>query len=239
MSKLLYVTCAALAGGCLVIAACSSFSPAEAPDAGGSGDAASDSAGDIEEAATDGPDASPDRSSGCADGTREGFPDHPRIAACQGAWDRPGILPEAAPRCERRAGNDGDAATGEGCGSQDLCAEGWHVCRNAAEVQTRGGTAKGPCALPAAPGDGGTLFYATAQASPRAALCDPDASAGYNDVFGCGDLGLRLGPTCSPLNTNITNDDHPPQFNAGSATMERLNVTKKPGPGGVLCCVDE
>ena len=46
----------------------------------------------------------PDAASGCADGTREGFPDQTNVAACGGTWV-------------------GDVAT-----AVTLCATGWHVC---------------------------------------------------------------------------------------------------------------
>jgi hypothetical protein len=139
---------------------------------------------------------------GCADGTREGFLDSaawPQIAACAGAWDRPGVTPDTvAPTCGRKGGNSGSNPAGTGCASADLCATGWHVCNGWQEVAQKSTTG---CAG-AAPADAKpkSLFFALRQPSASKSVCGA-AGDGYNDVFGCGNLGTTLGPdkNCGPL----------------------------------------
>lgn len=172
---------------------------------------------------------------GCADGTREGFVsalDFPSIAGCSGSWDQPGLMPDAETHCERRAGNDGAQADGVGCGAEDLCEAGWHVCASADEV----GLMSASGCLGAAPSDG--LFFATAQSGPGQAQC---ADVGNNDIFGCGSLGAEP-PDCGPLDRfghdlcSMLND----AWDCGvDGQAERIAVRKtESGGGGVLCCKD-
>jgi hypothetical protein len=139
---------------------------------------------------------------GCADGTREGFLDvaaWPQIAACAGAWEKPGITPDSVQAtCGLKGGNSGANPAGTGCSAPDLCAAGWHVCRGWQDVAQKSSTG---CAG-AAPADAKpkSLFFALRQPSASKSLCGQDGD-GVNDVFGCGNLGATLGPdkNCGPL----------------------------------------
>jgi len=139
---------------------------------------------------------------GCADGEREGFLDtesYDHIAACAGAWDLPGITPDTVlPACNLQGGDDGPNPEGVGCSSRDLCAAGWHVCSTWAEVAEKSPTG---CAG-AVPADAKpkSLFFAIRQPSYNGSICG-EWGDGFNDVFGCGNLGAGLGPDkgCGPL----------------------------------------
>jgi len=151
---------------------------------------------------------------GCADGTREGFlavATYPTIAACGGAWDKPGLDGAAsAPSCGRVAGNHSSNKVGANCHAADLCAAGWHVCRGPADLAARGGScadavdpfyanfgtgdfgvgAQGPLA----PYPGGAFFvgrgaYASNCVDSVNGLPD-NASGTSPGIFGCGNLGL-------------------------------------------------
>ena len=229
--------------------ACGSFSGGEdstpAPDAAsaiplgeaGGPDAASEGSADAES-----PDAEVRaRLVGCSDGTREGFVNSGgAIAACQGAWDQPGVLGDGKVQCSRRSGNDGTRTNGSGCGAEDLCAYTWHVCRDAQDVAASGGALTGEICTSLVT-DGGT-FYATAQAGSDAGLgvCVSTPNGGFNDVFGCGDIGKAPdNSTCGILNAVIGQGSGLALFDlSASDTDERSNVTKLPGVGGVLCCHD-
>lgn len=131
---------------------------------------------------------------GCSDGTREGFQsltEYPAIASCSGGWSVGGVTrDDLAPACDRKSGNNGQNMEGTGCSAADLCAVGWHVCRGKTEVAAKAG-AKG-CAdsVPTGSPDK-AMFFAVQQHSAQFSQCD-DASAGDNDVFGCGNLGIAL-----------------------------------------------
>lgn len=139
---------------------------------------------------------------GCADGTREGFVDqaaYPQIAGCAGAWDQPGITPDTVkPTCANQGGNSGPKANGIGCSSADLCAAGWHVCKAWPEVAQK---SPNGCAG-AVPADAKpkSLFFAIRQPSETGSKCG-NWGDGFNDVFGCGNLGTELSPdkACGPL----------------------------------------
>ncbi|MBM4345616.1 MAG: hypothetical protein FJ100_19770 [Deltaproteobacteria bacterium] len=141
-------------------------------------------------------------SPGCADGQREGFADSaqwPQIAGCSGAWDQPGITPNTVQAtCGNQGGDDGAKADGKGCSSADLCAPGWHVCKGWQEVAQKSPTG---CAG-ATPADAKpkSLFFAIRQPSVNGSVCGAWGE-GFNDVFGCGNLGTGLGPdkNCGPL----------------------------------------
>lgn len=139
---------------------------------------------------------------GCADGEREGFLELDtwgHIAACSGAWDQPGVTPdEVQPTCNRGGGDDGDHADGAGCSSIDLCAEGWHLCKTWHEVAEMSPTG---CAGAAPPGAAPkSLFFAIRQPSKTHSQCG-EWGDGFNDVFGCGNLGhtLQDDKLCGPL----------------------------------------
>ena len=182
---------------------------------------------------------------GCADGQREGFLDqtaYAQIAACAGAWDQPGVTPDAvAPTCGNQAGDDGGKADGKGCSSADLCALGWHVCEGWQEVAQKSPTG---CA-DATPADAKpkSLFFAIRQPSEDGSVCGAWGD-GVNDVFGCGNLGTALPPEkkCGPLDRvlastqpnkcgfNEAEPTHGPWecFGPGKSDLqEGANVTKK------------
>jgi hypothetical protein len=146
------------------------------------------------------PDAGQPDPVGCSDGSREGFVSFatfPAIAACAGGFSVPGVVVTTMPTCGRRSGNDGQNREGMGCSAADLCADGWHVCRGKEEVASRAnGSCDGVVAQGAAPR---SVFFAVAQNSANDTTCD--RSGVSNDVFGCGNLGLALGPekNCAPL----------------------------------------
>jgi hypothetical protein len=139
---------------------------------------------------------------GCADGQREGFLDmdaYPHIAGCAGGWSEPGITPDTVKAtCGNTAGDDGDNPEGKGCATPDLCAPGWHVCVTWKEVAEKSPTG---CAG-AVPADAKpkSIFFAMRQPSKTGSVCG-DWGDGFNDVFGCGNLGAGLGPdkNCGPM----------------------------------------
>ncbi|MBI5609842.1 MAG: hypothetical protein HY902_13300 [Deltaproteobacteria bacterium] len=139
---------------------------------------------------------------GCADGTREGFLDEaawPQIAGCAGAWEKPGITPDSvAPTCNHQGGNSGSKADGSGCAAPDLCSAGWHICKTWQEVAQKSPTG---CAG-ATPADAKpkSLFFAIRQPSFNGSVCG-NWGDGFNDVFGCGNLGtaLQADKKCGPL----------------------------------------
>ena len=182
---------------------------------------------------------------GCADGEREGFLDqkaYPQIAACAGAWDQPGITPDkVVPTCNRQGGDDGGKADGKGCASADLCASGWHVCKGWQEVAQKSPT--GCADATPAGAKSKSLFFAIRQPSEDGSVCGAWGD-GFNDVFGCGNLGTALPPEkkCGPLDRvlastqpnscgfNEAEPKHGPWecFGSGKSDLqEGSNVTKK------------
>jgi hypothetical protein len=178
---------------------------------------------------------SPDN--GCSDDTREGYEGESNIAACQGGFGVVGITSAAsqAPACERKAGDDGSNPAGAGCSVEDLCAQGWHVCRSAAEVRTKASTL-------ACPPSSGALFWLTRQAEDANGLC---ADVGSNNLVGCG-VGVGRGAPagCAPLNTELRYTDCQVLSAWECGTSAEANnegdFVEKAGPleGGVLCCRD-
>jgi hypothetical protein len=198
---------------------------------------------------------------GCWDGTREGFREaasFPHIAGCAGAWSVPGLLSAEAsqPQCGRSPG-----ATGQGCSVADLCAPGWHVCRDGHDVETHSATGSCEGALPS---DEAGFFLVRAGATPQG-VCSPEPSP--NDLHGCGTLGQTESETCAPLSRRMTfadclatdgdwycGDVCEGQPDGGvtchardkiallptdESLMEALVVTKSTSTmGGVLCCED-
>jgi hypothetical protein len=139
---------------------------------------------------------------GCADGTREGFVDdkaYPHVAGCSGAWEIPGLTPdEVVQTCGGKGGNSGLKPEGEGCSAPDLCAAGWHVCKTYHELAEKSPTGCAEAVPPEAKPK--SLFFALRQPSENGSVCG-DWGDGFNDVFGCGNLGAGLGPDkkCGPL----------------------------------------
>jgi hypothetical protein len=180
---------------------------------------------------------------GCADGSREGFPDleaWPDIAGCSGGWQVPGVIGDQGkePRCGRQSGNDSIRPDGTNCSVADLCAEGWHVCRDPPEVKRR---SLSGCESAVVPGQK-MIFIVAAGASPLG-VCVPDLAA-TNDLHGCGDLGSDESSGCSPLLKRMTFADclGSGVWSCGTADDHLLeaNVVTKTGSaeGGVLCCRD-
>jgi hypothetical protein len=181
---------------------------------------------------------------GCSDGTREGFPvvaDWPDIAGCSGAWQVPGVIGEQGenPRCGRLGGNDGERFDGIDCSVADLCADGWHVCRDPADVMHRSRTG---CECAVAVGQA-RMFIVAAGASPLGA-CVPGLVSS-NDLHGCGrELGPGENTGCSPLVMRMSFVDcaRSGVWSCGTADdhLGEANVVVKNGSpgGGVLCCRD-
>src|SRR5262245_48201178 len=196
--------------------------------------------------AGDQPDA-PSSNIGCADGTREVFTGptrFPSIAGCAGGWSVPGLLTDAsmAPACARAAGNDGSNPAGTGCTVEDLCAEGWHVCRGASELTQVGVTCEDAEIAPTNFGRG-AMFFATRQRGTAPTDCSPTATTGSNNVHGCGNFGRLEDPGCAPpLDRQLENTvcgANPPWScsDLTSITTEAMVVTKSgSAAGGVLCC---
>jgi hypothetical protein len=207
----------------------------------GTGGASSetDDAGDL-------PDA-PSSNSGCADGTREAFIDQarfPSIAGCAGGWSVPGLLTEASmvPACARAAGNDGSNPGGTGCTVEDICADGWHVCRGASELTQAGVTCQDAGIAPATAG-GGAMFFATRQRGTAPTGCSPSAMTGSNNLHGCGNFGRVEASGCAPpldrqLENTVCATNPPWSCNDPTGIMTEAMVVTKSGSaaGGVLCC---
>ena len=99
---------------------------------------------------------------GCADGQREGFLEvvrYPDIAACAGGFAIEGLAFGPDARCNRVAGDDGTRPAGSTCSAEDLCAPGWSVCPDEAEVARLAGGCADAATEP------GT-FFATRQSGP-------------------------------------------------------------------------
>lgn len=192
----------------------------------------------------------------CADGQREAFLDakrYPDIAGCSGGFDRPGLYFDSGATCGRRGGDDGALPAGAACSIGDLCAEGFHVCRGAADV-----AAHSPDGCVGAHDAQGEQFFASRQSGPGCAQCAIGGEVGCdgnscregcaptpattNDMFGCGTAGVAPWGACGVLD-RFSNDQcgslPAPWSCAGTGTDEAIVVTK-PGPlaGGALCCRD-
>ena len=214
----------------------------DAAAAGRGGDGGSAEPGDAGDASD-----MPPTAIGCADGTREAFADparFPAIAGCAGGWSVPGLLTDQslAPGCARAAGNDGSNPTGMDCTVEDLCADGWHVCRGASELTQMGVTCQDSGIAPGTAG-GGAMFFATRQRGTAPTGCSVDATTGSNNLHGCGNFGRVEDPGCAPpLDRQIENTAcavNPPwSCTDPTSIMTEAMVATKPGParGGVLCC---
>lgn len=174
--------------------------------------------------------------SGCSDGEREGFVDvttHPMTAGCAGGWSVPGLR-VTEPACARVSGDDSANPDGAGCTTADLCAEGWHVCRSAVEVEERSPTGCNG----AVPG-GDLLMFASAQSGPGGADCNDD---GTDDFFGCGTLGIPPDLGCGVLDRLSGNRclSVGAPWECSSNQNNEVNIVVKADAtrGGVLCCRD-
>ena len=193
---------------------------------------------------------------GCADGTREGFVDaasFPNIAGCSGGFAIPGLLSELVATCDRQAGDDSENPVGAGCSAEDLCAEGFTVCKTASSVETCGGSCEAATAEPG-------LFFVTRQSGTGCGVCAIGTSVDQpclqcscaggclqtditaNDIFGCGTAGL---PTagCGAI-TRFSDDGcgalgAPWICNGGSCTEATTVIKSGPDGGGVLCCRED
>lgn len=181
--------------------------------------------------------------SGCADGTREGFRDDrrwPRIAGCAGGFARPGVVGILAPMCNRRAGDGSDNPTGAGCSAADLCAGGWHVCRDGADVAASSPTGCEGCVKAGEP----RFFLVAAGAWPSGACAADPAAA--TDLHGCGGKGQPEVPACAPLVRRMGFADclaTKGVWSCGATPADRnreaaLVSKSSPSMGGVLCCKD-
>ncbi len=205
------------------------------------------------------------RASGCADGTREAFTDEgrfPKIAACAGAWQLPGIFPaivaSAVPACETSGNSSSLApADGAGCSASNLCAAGWHIC-NGGEVMPRTGSlgcaseSSYPAAsfFSAAVSGTGCGICALRSKTDTGSACTADSCARNcqetgdlsNDVFGCGSLGASVSdPDCDGLDRFSHNNCSAlgAPWTCSGDSQESRTVTKPSiDAGGVLCCRD-
>lgn len=171
---------------------------------------------------------------GCADEERDILTDlvaYPNIAACDGGFGQPGVGADT-PQCNRDGGDDGPFPDGMPCSIDDLCAEGWHVCRDRADVTASGLASCGGIAWEG-------RFFATAQSGEGSDTCGP---TGGNDVFGCGEIGLAKINGCAPLNRSTGNlcvNVGGPWSCDGDAYNEVATIVKTgPSHGGALCCRD-
>jgi hypothetical protein len=154
---------------------------------------------------------------GCHSGVRVGFADvkaYPKIAACAGGWDAPGLVNENP--------SPGTAAA--------LCADGWHVCSSINEVKDK--TRGEGCA---AAGLKSGAFFAIQDGVYEPPECFTRGSIG---VLGCGTLGAPAPRACAPLervsNPGCSALSEPWACEKG---FEVWSLTKpKHEGGGVLCC---
>jgi hypothetical protein len=206
---------------------------------GGSGGASGDA-----DARDAGPqDAGPSPSAvGCADGTREGYLDtdrYPHIAACAGGWQIAGLLDPLTrtATCDRQAGNTGALTDGYGCTVADLCADGWHVCETAAEVEELATNCDD--AIVSTTPD--FAFFVTRQRA-FGFVCSSSNNNGTTNLHGCGNVGTLESLTCAPFTVMLRDVDctlWPPWSCASSEVREYEAVTKRgSNRGGVLCCKD-
>jgi hypothetical protein len=190
-------------------------------------------------------DAAP-ATNGCSDGTREAFVDavrFPSVAGCSGGWSVPGLLTEQsmAPACARTAGNDSSNPSGTGCTVEDLCADGWHVCRDASELTLAGVSCQDAGIGPATAGGG--AFFATRQRGTAPTGCSAGATTGSNNLHGCGNFGRVEDPGCAPpfdrqIESTVCAANPPWACTDPTSIMNEAMVVTKSGSeaGGVLCC---
>jgi len=212
--------------------------------AAGMGGDGADSGGGAEDGG-DRSDAAP-ATSGCSDGTREAFIDavrFPSVAGCSGGWSVPGVLTvrSMAPECTRTAGNDSSNPSGAGCTVEDLCADGWHVCRDASELTLADVTCQDAGIGPVTASGG--AFFATRQRGTAPTGCSPGATTGSNNLHGCGNIGRLEDPGCAPpfdrqIESTVCAANPPWVCSDPTSIMNEAMVVTKSGSeaGGVLCC---
>lgn len=178
---------------------------------------------------------------GCSDGTREGFRNlshWPDIAGCAGAFAQPGVVGSPAPACERQAGDTSVNPAGTGCGAADLCAAGWHLCRDAGDVARRSPSGCESCVAAGEP-----RFFLVAAGASTMGICSPDTEAS-NDLHGCGGLGQPESDACAPLvrRMGFADCQATGAWSCGTVadSLREAAVVSKPGitMGGALCCRD-
>ena len=188
----------------------------------------------------DGPpiDAPPPGVIGCADGTREWLVDlatYPRIAGCSGTWGVPGLHnpPPASPICP--GNGNSNPSTRTDCDVSDLCAAGWHVCVDDADLKSS--LLAKPCHEMVGLQD---VFFTTRQRSTGASACE---MVGANDLFGCGSMGIAPNAMYCSYVERASDDscfNMPNVWDCGiNAVGESDSVVKlAPQGGGALCCKD-
>lgn len=174
---------------------------------------------------------------GCADGHREAYLDaaqFPDIAACAGAFTVAGVTtaPSQSPQCSREAGDDGAKPDGAGCSVADLCAAGFHVCSDRADLEASAPTDACPPDVPA------QTFFLSRETQDAGFAC----GGGTNNVAGCGSMLFNQDSGCAPFDTLLKQADCNASASwvcPGAADEESVNVVK-PGlaEGGALCCRD-
>jgi hypothetical protein len=180
---------------------------------------------------------------GCSDETREGFRDYvlwPKIAGCAGGFALPGVGPDLKSVCGLQAGDSSANPSGIGCSAADLCAAGWHVCRDGVDVAASSPTKSCEGCVPA----GEPRFFLVASGASSMGVCTPDRD-GTNDLHGCGGLGEPESPDCAPLERRMGFADCLATSNVWrcggvSDSLQEASVVTKIGAsmGGVLCCRD-
>jgi hypothetical protein len=235
-----------VAGSAAVVVGCGSGFDAGsgATATAGSGAASASAAGSGGSSASSGTSTTASTASGstsnagCADGTREAYPDaaaEPNIAGCDGRFQLGGVTGTPQPQCNRQAGNSGAVSDGAGCNVADLCAVGWHVCAGPGEVQAH--AKSGQCPL----GNAAVLsFWLTTERWNNVVGCN---HVDNNNLVGCGNTGANTAAApnnCAPLSAVLRHDAHPGEWYAGTiadASSEAGVVYKiANGGGGVLCC---
>jgi hypothetical protein len=177
-------------------------------------------------------------SAGCSDATREAFIDvrgQPDIAGCSGRFQG-GIVGAitAEPRCGRLSGNTGTNPDDAQCAVEDLCAEGWSVCRGFEEVS--GHAASGACDLAGAP----LGIWITRQTTGTDGSCGAPTQ---DNLVGCGSsIGVPAHASCAPLDRMLDyvgcNETQTWKCGGPGDAAQEADVVKKQGSteGGVLCC---
>jgi len=211
----------------------------EGPGPGGGGPASSSAMSSSSSSSGNG--GSMGDAPGCSDGTREGYLDvvaEPNIAACAGGFDVPSITsPESmSPQCNRISGNDSANPSGTGCSVEDLCSQGWHLCKGAEDVAKSSTSGCEPSSAAI------QVFWLTRQVQDINGNCIPPP--GSNNITGCGSLGGPPVGGCDPLTTRMRNIECIPTLawycggNNDGANEADLVFKISSDEGGVLCCKD-
>ncbi len=193
-------------------------------------------------------DAPPSDTNRCADGTREAFTDEAHFPSIAGLRRRLVSARACSPTasmalgCARAAGNDGSNRAGTNCTVEDLCADGWHVCRGASELTLHVESPVATRGIGPAAGGGSAMFFATRQRGTPPTGCSPDATTGSNNLHGCGNFGRAEDPVARPARSSdrkhVCAANPPWSCTDPASIMTEAMVTTKSGfaAGGVLCC---